>query len=265
MIESLGRSLCALLLLAIGLGCDPTPLWAQDNQFLIDANTVEAWIFQRQGNREAAENALRNSMRIKLAALDEQFELTPEQIDQLQLAASGDFKRFFDAADSAVRNLSGRRVGRNRFQIAWQVTSPLRQKLQDGLLEEDSLFHKALLDVLDPAQAEALRVERAERRRRALEAATRSFIARGSIYWPVTPDQMERLTELIMERLTRLRRTDKYSYYLVGYAVSQIPKAELKALLDDQQMRFIEFQIRQYKRMEPTLRAQGLLEEVNDE
>lgn len=256
--------LCCGVLFAIAWLFPHALLRGQENQFLIDANTVEAWIFQRHGNRNAARRALDTQLTMKIGALKKRFELNADQVGRLEMAARGDFKHFFDAADLVIRNLAGRRVGQGDFQMAWQITAPLREKLQHGLLDDESLFSKTLIDVLDGPQAQLLLAEEASRRRRRLDAVTRSYLARVSIDWPLTAEQMELLTEQILKRLERLRRTDQYTTYLVGYAVSQIPTAELRQILDESQMPMVDFQVKQFRRMEPMLREQGMLEERND-
>lgn len=252
------------VLLAAALLLPHAVVTGQENQFLIDANTVEAWIFQRHGNRNAARRSLDTQLNMKIGALKKRFDLDAEQVGRLEMAAQGDFKHFFDAADLVIRNLAGRRVGQGDFQMAWQITAPLREKLQHGLLDDESLFSKTLIDVLDGPQAQMLLDEEASRRRRRLDAVTRSYLARVSIDWPLTAEQMELLTGKILQRLERLRRTDQYTTYLVGYAVSQIPMTELREILDESQLPMVDFQVKQFRRMEPMLREQGLLEERSD-
>ena len=253
----LSRWGCVVLCLCCWLN-QAGPLRAQ-NDFMIDRNTLEAWIFQRHGNRKRATEAFKAEIDLKLKTLRRRFELSEEQEATLRVAASGDIKRFLDKSDALTEVVAGKQVGQNEFNVAWQLTMPLQNRLQKGLFEDDSLFHKVLLELLDNEQAESLEEATREAAQRKRSAVVRAYIAAIERGLPLTADQRTRLEAELLDRVKNLDLTGQYALYIVSYSVNKIPEETLAGFLDQRQMEAMNKLSENAQAMRAFLLQQGLI------
>ena len=245
-----------------GHSCLIAPATAQD--FNVDRSVVESWIFQRQNGGEQAKKSLVAQIDLKINAVKSFVELTDLQIQQLRLAAEGDIKRFYDEVQEVLTKVDAMEMNQNTVNEAYQLTLPLQQKLAGGIFDHDSLMHKVLRGTLTTEQLERLESAEKRRRQQVLTTLVKGFLTSLDRAVPMSADQLQKLTELLINETANDRLEGEYGTYVVGYRLSKVPSAELEAILKEPQIKVLRQFFAEMQGIEAFLRQQGMIVDKAD-
>lgn len=226
----------------------------------VNGMDIDQWIFQTTGgNPGVARVRLQTRVKVQLDELDGVCGLTDAQKKKLQLAASGDTRRFFDDVQRVRRKFQGEK-DQNAMQQIWQEIQPLQQKLATDIYGETSFFAKTLRSMLTPEQRAKYQMIVDERRRyrfRVMVATSLLSIERSV---PLKHAQHMALKTLLLENIQPPQSFGQYDHYVVLYHLSRLPEEKIRPLFgDDAQWRLLQEHLRQVQGMEPFLIQNGLV------
>jgi hypothetical protein len=226
-----GRLAISLLFL-LGL----TNICLAQADFQIDRQTVEAWIFQGQNTAVSSREAMEAQIQLKIDSIRNSIDLSDDQVAQLTLAGQGDIKRFFDQITLLCDQIARMDTNRQTAQEAYALVAPLQQKLVAGLFDEDSLMHKVLRGSLSKAQLEELDHSMRRRREQMIVTVVRAYLTSIDAMIPMTGDQLEKLTDILVQRVAKDQLSGEYGRHVVGYRLFEVSDAELKTILQEPQL-----------------------------
>ncbi len=237
---------------------------ATAQQFQIDINQFDSWIFQGVGNETRAQTLFASAIDLEINRLERWTSLEDSQKERIRLAGQGDIKRFFDRVEKARRDFHalGDQLNQNNINEAYQIASPLSQEVSKGLFGETSLLRKVVNGTLDDEQAEKIRVETARRKRLHTETAIKMWLAELGRRIPMTGEQREAMLQITLSNVKSIEAENRYTSYLISYRLSKMPPDKLEEILDEAQLKAIQYSFNQAKQYEAMLKQQGLL---NDE
>jgi len=226
------------------------------NQFQINANQFDQWVFQGNGNARQARKRLDSQLTMRMNEIHRVCGLDQTQKRKLSLAAAGDIKRFYDDVEKMRAKFMAVRNNRNAFGNIWQEIQPLQQKVSSGLFDSDSLFHKSVRGMLTPQQR--VKYDRAELQRRKFRFEAQVAVAVSLLErrMPLTDVQRSQLIKLILDVAPPPLKFGQYDQYVVWYFASQIPDATLKPLFDDVQWKVLSQKLAQGKGMRRNLKRE---------
>jgi len=241
------------------------PAVAAENRLQIERLGVfnpqqfEQWVFQGAGNAQGARERFDRRVALKLAALGRKHSLTDEQRKKLKLAARGDIKRLFDEVEVLRQKFHAAKGDGNNIGVLWQQIQPIQQKLQHGVFNEQSLFSKVLNQTLDAEQTATQKAAQAERHRFRYRATVEAAITMMEDMVALNEIQREAMIKLLTEKTTPPELFGQYDYYYVMYRLSQLPAAELDAVLDERQTQLLAPHLQQMRGMRQMLIQNGAL------
>lgn len=230
-----------------------------ENLIEVDRNFLFQQIFQQASSEQAGRDQAATSLAASLYFVERVGDLTPAQRSKLELAGHGDIHRFFDDVQSAD-------PGKTKFtQQEWQELhlslQPLQVRFAAGLHGPGSLFRKTIPTVLTSAQLEIYDRMQQQQVLRHYRAAVQGTIAMIDAQLPLTQDQRSKLEELILTktRAPEYLTNDYMQTYLVIYAISTIPEADLKPLFEPNEWVAIQSLRQQGRSIKLMLQQRGFL------
>ena len=228
-------------------------------QRLIVRNNFDQWVFQGSASAAAAQDRIATSVKLQIADVDRACGLSEEERQKLQLAASGDVRRFLDQVEALRAKFVGANNDQNAFNQMWQEIQPLQAKMASGLLRGDSLFAKTINKTLSPerlARHQAVQRERAQYRYRAtIETALCQL--EGNV--PLTAAQHDALVELLIAETPVPLAYGQQDYYYVFYQLANLPGEKVRPAVNDRQWTALGPLLNQYRHMQAFLVQQGML------
>lgn len=237
----LASGLIVILLLVIGplpgVACGLDVLVEDVNMIQISEQQIVHWVFGNIGSESQARKALDDQAELRIDAIQQGVELNPGQLATLQLAAEGDKQRFFAEYQLLRAEIPLGSIPQAKWQQVWQKVQPLRQRYEAGILGRSSLLAKTVKSVLSEEQWAAYQSLEQERLRRNYLALVKATIASIESKCPLTIDQREQLTTLIMDRSKSMEFTGQryYQMYFVLAQMSQIPEEEIKPIFQEKE------------------------------
>lgn len=230
-------------------------------QFAIRANVVqqgwfESWALQGR-NEQYYREQVESQAQLEIENLKSVVPISELQEKKLKLALEGDLARFFRMVDEArfkTRNMQP--VNEQVGEIS-RIISPIQQIVQKGILDETSLFHGVLDNMLTPEQSELWDKELARRQRLINKAIVQVQICALEKSMPLLSKQREALTNVVLERLEGKKVINQYRVYLVDYAMYTLPESKLKTFLDEKQVKFYRQKRSQVEGWKSMLEGQG--------
>lgn len=230
-------------------------------QFAIRANVVqqgwfESWALQGR-NEQYYREQVESQAQLEIENLKSVVPISELQEKKLKLALEGDLARFFRMVDEArfkTRNMQP--VNEQVGEIS-RIISPIQQIVQKGILDETSLFHGVLDNMLTPEQSELWDKELARRQRLINKAIVQVQICALEKTMPLLSKQREALTNVVLERLEGKKVINQYRVYLVDYAMYTLPESKLKTFLDEKQVKFYSQKRSQVEGWKSMLEGQG--------
>jgi hypothetical protein len=265
-------SIAAALTVAAGLCAPNAAISSEDDTepppvadlaidaFAIDESNFDQWIFQGSGSSTAGKARMDAYLKLKIEELTRVCELSELQKKKLTLAARGDMKRFFDQVEVVRKKFQAVKNDRNGFNQIWQEISPLQQKQQIGLFGDSSMFAKTLQKTLTEEQLVSYRKVTEDRRRYRFRASIEVALVNLGNTVALRHDQHQALVKLIVDESALPHSFGQFDEHLVTYAMSKIPAAKLKAIVDDRQWKLLQPHLNQGRGMEAFLAQQGVID-----
>ena len=252
------RNLLCVLMVVIAIAALQPDCLAQ---FAIRANVVqqgwfESWALQGR-NEQYYRERVESQAQLEIENLKSVVPISELQEKKLKLALEGDLARFFRMVDEArfkTRNMQP--VNEQVGEIS-RIISPIQQIVQKGILDETSLFHGVLDNMLTPEQSELWDKELARRQRLINKAIVQVQICALEKTMPLLSKQREALTNVVLERLEGKKVINQYRVYLVDYAMYTLPESKLKTFLDEKQVKFYSQKRSQVEGWKSMLEGQG--------
>lgn len=225
-----------------------------DQQFYI-------WVFNNNTDLKTARAKLEAQIAAQLDDLARTCGLSDAQRLKLQLAAAGDIKHFFDRVAEKRRKFSKKTYDQNKISDIFSELQPLQQTYNNGVFTTDSMFRKSIGQTLDSSQND--RYESLQRDRLAYRFNTKVDLLAAELgrSLGLSSAQRQKLVTLIKERIKPFRKSGQYDHYALMYKLSTIPEADLKAILDEPQLKVLERLEQNAKNLGQFLRQQGYFED----
>ncbi|MCA9126998.1 MAG: hypothetical protein KDB22_07930 [Planctomycetales bacterium] len=229
---------------------------ACQGQFFQPANQDVIHLYLFRGQSESQFRAkIDNQARIRVERISGICQLNEKQIKKLNWAVQGDVARFFREVSNAREQTKNLNVQvQEEMQQAWQIVSPLYQRAQTGVLDDESLFAKILASALDEEQALRLDQYEAEQRQRVFHAVIDATISDIDRLMPLTSKQRTALIKLLHEQPVPKKLPMQMESYLGYAAICRLESKELKTILDAKQLELVNNLRAQYEGIVPQLR-----------
>jgi hypothetical protein len=218
----------------------------------------DQWVL---GNRNPGqiENTLKVFLALQVRAVARACELSPAQREKIELAGECDRKRMLRAIDELRERF--RQAGQDQETYSRLINegSTMQNALQTGIYGESSLYQKVLRQTLKGDQS--LRYEKQERERRKFRYEAKIELVMSNLESSIslTADQRKRLVKLLVDETEPPKKFGPYDIYVVFYQLGKLGDAKLKPILEESQRQSLNRLVNQYRGMERTLKAQGIL------
>jgi len=216
--------------------------------------------------------AVRQRCQTRLAGIDGICGLSAPQRRKLQLAIDCDLLRLAEDLDGVRRKYEGVRVDlndaveRQRWQRMHEDVQTCRQRIEQ-LSRDDSLFAKALRQVLDPEQTAKLAAESQARREAYWRAIVASTMVQLHDLLGLRRSQHEAIEKILLEKVPPLRLDGAPDHHvlnnphmMVSWVVSVGDQARLQAAVNPGQWQDLSRLAAHGKQMRQHLVQQGVLE-----
>jgi hypothetical protein len=202
-------------------------------------NGVDEATFKKQLNDQAK---LVVDRLTKITAIDE------AQQQKLKLAATGDIRRFYRELEIARDKTKEIDIqDQEEMQKAWQVVMPIQQRMNEGILNESSLFEKLLEAVLTVEQRSAYDKYLREREHALYASIASATIADMEKSLPLRSKQRAELRELL-ESSPFPKKVPNHFLYIVGWVLlGRLDEAKTAVILDEQQQKTFKQLTQQYE------------------
>ncbi|TWT56055.1 hypothetical protein [Allorhodopirellula solitaria] len=238
---------------------------APAQNFQIDINQFDSWIFSGMGDAKLAREKLADRAEMEIDRIGFSTSLLDSQIAKLRFAAKGDIKRFYDDVEEAHRQFhtmqEAGKIGQENINDVYQLASPLAQRLNAGIFDEESLLKKVARVCVVGEQAERLRARQKRQIKLQSDAAITLFVATLGRRLPMTQVQRETLMEIAMTNITLPDPTHQYAQYLLMYELSELPQGKLKEIFDETQYQTLKKVYTQGLGMKANLKRMGMLDD----
>jgi hypothetical protein len=215
---------------------------------------------------------VRQRCQLRLAGIDGVCGLTESQRRRLQFAIDCDLVRLAEDIDGVRRKYAGVRVDlndaveRQRWQRMNEDVQASRQRIEQ-LSGDDSLFAKAVRQVLEPEQEVKLAAELQARRDGYWQAIVATTMVQLHDLLGLRRGQHEAIEKILLEKVPPLRldgATDQHllanPHVMVSWVVSAGDQKRLRAAVTPAQWRELSRLAAQGKQMRQHLVQQGVLE-----
>ncbi len=196
---------------------------------------IESWIFNGQTAKNA-ELQLEAAAMLRIELLKKKADLSPEQIEQAELAAKGDIVRFFRKVDALKDRFKDQRPDRNNMAEIAKEISPVQLQWNMGLDVTQSIFIGVLNASLSREQKASLLVERQTHVDERLKFHALNFVKTVERTVPLTNTQRERLIEMTSQSMSRDTFHPSFEIYLPFQAATKFERSELSSFLDQPQL-----------------------------
>ena len=179
---------------------------------------------------------------VQITGIDE------SQRQKLTLAATGDLQRFYRELDLVREQTKDFDIqNQEQMQKAWQIMSPVQQRVHQGIFSQASLFEKILKAVLTEDQRTSYDEYLRKRERNLCTAVLHATIADMEKSLPLTGEQRTKLLELL-EANPFPKKVQNGSLYNVGWVLlERLDDTEVAKILDSQQQQTFKKMTKQFE------------------
>ncbi len=121
----------------------------QQPKFVVARQTFDTYIFGSTGDLDSWRAHLESILTRKIAEIDRQRRLDPDQKTKLVLAGRGDIKRLFDRIEVERKQFEALRTDLRACQRFLRELPPLGRIMPQGPFDAESLFAKTLKKILE--------------------------------------------------------------------------------------------------------------------
>ncbi|QDT08865.1 hypothetical protein [Planctomycetes bacterium K23_9] len=206
---------------------------------------VSSWVLNGQTEAQF-EKQLKSDYEMQVNMIDRLCDLRDAQRSKLTLAADADVTRFFRDVAKIRKKIAALDLKGNQnddINKIFQVVSPLRTHVQNGVFGDQSLFHRVSRSVLTTDQQELYAAEIKKNRQRRCEAIVRVNVADLERSMPMLADQRDKLMEVLdaQELPTTINQhMEGYSGFLKLVKARKNAKQDFEKIFDAKQMKVID-------------------------
>lgn len=212
-------------------------------EFQLTEELLSQWITR---NGASPMKLLNVQLDNKLARLHDTCDLTSLQVKKLEIAGQGDIARFNNDYQRLCDKFVGKTYDQNKINEVYQQIQPLVQRVQNGILDDHSLFTKVLVGMLDAEQSDRFKRLEASRVYRQYRAKVMLFIVALDGIAPMLDEQRESLLTLLLNSTKPPKLTNaNYDWYYALWQISTVPEEDVKTILDEAQLRCFRMAVRQ--------------------
>jgi hypothetical protein len=218
----------------------------------------DQWVFPR-GSEQNARHDLQTQLSLRINDLERVCELTPAQMEKLNLAGQTDIKRLFDTIAVARRKFEVQRKDARNVNVMFQELQPLRRLFTGMSFQEHSVFDKVARTLLTADQAPRYQTQQRERRQFRLQAQREMLLQLIDREVPLRAKQRKELLALL-EQLPSIP-SGQYEMYALWYSASKLPAEAYEKILDEGQLKTLRARFAPMQNMEQWLKQSGALGE----
>lgn len=239
----------------------------QQHMMRIGVGNFDQMLFQNDGNAKGEHQVLAR-IKLQIAEVDKVCQLSDEQEQKLQLAASGDVQRLLSEAAPLRLKYSklvkdGILEGPNAMEVyqrLHQELQPLQMRFNRGLTDgPTSLFMKVLPRTLTAEQQAKYDVLTTERRQFRYQANIAVCLLNLEDTVFLSESQRDTITTLLLA-MPPPRHMGQYETYIIISRMGAIPTEKLEPLFNPRQWKGLSTYLDQYRQTAKSLVESGLLE-----
>ena len=225
---------------------------AQD--FQMTEQQFNSWL--TNGN-SSPEDQARTQAQTEIKAIQRVCGLADQQRLKLELAMQGDVDRFETSIAELREEMVGNTYDQDEINDVYQRIQPYAQRCQQGLLGEDSLFHKCLSTTLDADQFKKYDEAQFRRRCANYEAKIKMYVALLDRAAPMTQRQRKLLVDRMLADTYPPKRSGQQDLYYVMAQASKLPLDEFAKEFDEAQLKVLRVAFMQGRGYDQFLKQQG--------
>ena len=225
---------------------------AQD--FQMTEQQFNSWL--TNGN-SSPEDQARTQAQTEIKAIQRVCGLADQQRLKLELAMQGDVDRFETSIAELREEMVGNTYDQDEINDVYQRIQPYAQRCQQGLLGEDSLFHKCLSTTLDADQFKKYDEAQFRRRCANYEAKIKMYVALLDRAAPMTQKQRKLLVDRMLADTYPPKRSGQQDLYYVMAQASKLPLDEFAKEFDEAQLKVLRVAFMQGRGYDQFLKQQG--------
>lgn len=222
----------------LGVAC----LFASPVSAQFAANDDPVTVFLFNGADESTyKQQIESRTALRLHRIQQVAELEESEFQKLRLAVRGDLNRFYRDLSSAQEKTKKLSIQNQKdMQEAWELIAPLQSRVQDGLLNDESLFHRVLTSTLSPEQMAKFEEYERKRYEARVRAVIQMTVAEIEELTPLVGDQRQALLELLTAQKYP-RRVPEGIDAFVGYIVlARTDEEKMQTILDKHQWKVVQ-------------------------
>lgn len=216
----------------------------------------DQWVFPR-GSEQNARQDLETQLTLRISDLKRVCELTPAQMQKLNLAGQTDIKRLFDVVAAARRKFEIQRKDARNVNLMFQELQPLRCLFTGTSFQENSMFDKVARTLLTADQTPHYQAQLRSRRQFRRQAQREMLLQLIDRDVPLRAQQRKELLALL-EQLPSIP-SGQYEMYALWYSASKLPAEEYERILDEGQLNTLRARFAPMQNMEQWLKQSGAL------
>jgi hypothetical protein len=239
----------------------------QVQRFLISESSYDWWIFGYGETAHMVRVTVERELELLIDEVDRAGGLDAKQRARLRLAGRGDIERWFEEVDAARATFTSVRVSRDEYDVLQQGVEPLRDRLEQGLFSDESLFRKAVRTTVSPAHAARWGEFQEARKQARYRAKVSWVIAVLDNVMALSDEQRQALERFVLAETRLPRQFGRWDYYVILWQMSRLPEAKLRPLLSEHQWEVLNHQFTELTRdhMRRYIERAGLLPAEEEE
>jgi hypothetical protein len=227
---------------------------ARAQDFQMTEQQFNSWL--TNGN-SSPEDQARTQAQTEIKAIQRVCGLADQQRLKLELAMQGDVDRFETSIAELREEMVGNTYDQDEINDVYQRIQPYAQRCQQGLLGEDSLFHKCLATTLDADQFKKYDEAQFRRRCANYEAKIKMYVALLDRAAPMTQKQRKLLVDRMLADTYPPKRSGQQDLYYVMAQASKLPLDEFAKEFDEAQLKVLRVAFMQGRGYDQFLKQQG--------
>jgi hypothetical protein len=221
---------------------------------------MDQWVYGRFGGSGGARNKLDSSLLLRIDDLERVCAITEDQKRKLRLAGRGDIKRFFDKVEAVKRKF---RQGQNDPNTnIWQEVQPLQVEINAGLFGDDSIYAKTIRRTLTADQTSRFEGLVHDRQLSRYRSTVDWFVTHLDKGLGLTNLQRRQFVDLLVTEGRPPKKFGQGDYWYLMLQTARVPESKIKPIFDAPQWRLLSRQFMQAKGMEPWLKTNGILPDL---
>ena len=175
----------------------------------------------------------------EIRGLEQLVQLSDLQKEKLRLAAEGDSSRICREIDRVRKLTEHMQPDNNNVNEIQKHITPLRSKMEKGILHESSLFRSVMNQILEPEQVRMVQEREIALRTERVRGFVNMALIRLEKSVPLLQSQREKYLEIAEQKILsqdRAKLTQQMEYMFGEYVLYSLSDEKLKSFLDQHQV-----------------------------